>query len=116
MTETELKRKTILDKADDHRITQKAASEALGISERQVRRILRRYRKGGNEGLVSMQRGRPSNRRLKEEVEEKIKRFISQPMMTGFKPTLIREMLEEVSGIRVEAHTSFALYDFSFRS
>lgn len=105
MTEIELKRKTFLDKAIDRRITQKAASETLGISERQVRRLLRRYRKDGNEGLVSLQRGKPSNRRLKEEVVEQIREFINQPIMVGFKPTLMREKLEEAIGIRVSKET-----------
>lgn len=105
MTETELKRKTILDKAIDRRLTQKAASEALGISERQVRRLLKRYREDGNEGLVSQQRGKPSNRRLKEDIVEQIKQFINQPIMLGFKPTLMQEKLEEVTGIRVSKET-----------
>lgn len=105
MTETELNRKTFLDKAVDRRITQKAAAETLGISERQVRRLIRRYRQDGNEGLVSLQRGKPSNRRLKEEVVEQIRQFIHQPIMVGFKPTLMREKLEEVTGIRVSKET-----------
>lgn len=36
MTQEEFKRKTCLDKAIDRRITQKAAAETLGISERQA--------------------------------------------------------------------------------
>ncbi len=60
MTDEELKRKTYLDKAIDRRITQKAAAEALGISERQVRRLIRRYRQEGEAGLVSHRRGKPT--------------------------------------------------------
>ena len=105
MTETELKRKTYLDKAIDRRITQKAAAETLGISERQVRRLLRRYRQDGNEGLVSLQRGKPSNRQLKEEVVEQIRQFIHQPIMESFKPTFMREKLAEATGIQVSKET-----------
>lgn len=105
MTETELKRKTYLDKAIDRRLTQKAAAESLGISERQVRRLIRRYRQDGNEGLVSLQRGRPSNRRLKEELVAQIRQFIHQPIMENFKPTFMREKLEEATGIRVSKET-----------
>ena len=105
MTETELKRKTWIDKAIDKRITQKAVADSLGISERQVRRLISRYRERGDIGLVSGSRGKPGNRRLKEEVAEKIKQFISQPIMTGFKPTLMREKLEEIIGIRVSKET-----------
>ena len=105
MTETELKRKTTMDKTIDRRITQKTAAENLGISERQVRRLLRRYRQDGNEGLVSLQRGKPSNRRLKEEVVEQIRQFIHQPIMAGFKPTLMQEKLAETVGIHVSKET-----------
>jgi len=86
MTETELKRKTWIDKAIDKRITQKAVADSLGISERQVHRLISRYRERGDIGLVSGSRGKPGNRRLKEEVAEKIKQFISQPMMTVWIP------------------------------
>jgi len=61
MTREELKRKTYLDKAIDRRITQKAAAETLGISERQVRRLIRRYRQDGDAGLMSQQRGLPTS-------------------------------------------------------
>lgn len=105
MSEEELNRKTYLDKAIDRRITQKAAAEILGISERQVRRLIRRYRQDGNEGLVSLQRGKPSNRRLKEEVVEQIRQFVHQPIMVGFKPTFMQEKLVEVTGIQVSKET-----------
>ena len=42
MTSMELARKTEVERALDHRITQKEVAERLGISERQFRRILRR--------------------------------------------------------------------------
>ncbi|MEN6580417.1 MAG: helix-turn-helix domain-containing protein, partial [Anaerolineaceae bacterium] len=105
MTQEELKRKTYLDKAIDGRITQKAAAETLGISERQVRRLLKRYRRDGDAGLVSQQRGKPGNRRLKEEVVTQIRQFIHQPIMAGFKPTFMREKLAEATGIRVSTET-----------
>ncbi len=57
MTQEELKRKTYLDKAIDRRITQKAAAETLGISERQVRRLIRRYRQDVEAVLVLHQSG-----------------------------------------------------------
>ena len=53
MTQEELKRKTYLDKAIDWLITQKAAAETLGNRERQVRRLVRRYRQDGEGGNVA---------------------------------------------------------------
>jgi len=60
MTQEKPKRKTCSDKAIDGRSTQKAAVETLGISERQVRRLVRRYRQDDQAGLVSHQRGKPT--------------------------------------------------------
>ncbi|MFA5433627.1 MAG: ISNCY family transposase [Candidatus Paceibacterota bacterium] len=105
MTQEELKRKTYLDKAIDRRMTQKAAAEILGISERQVRRLIRRYRQDGSKGLVSLQRGKPSNRSLKEELVAQIRQFIHQPIMAGFKPTFMREKLAEATDIKVSKET-----------
>ena len=63
MTSKELARKTEVERALDHRITQKEAAARLGISERQFRRILRRYRQEGDGGLVSKKHRQPSNRK-----------------------------------------------------
>ena len=94
MTSKELARKTEVERALDHRITQKEAAERLGISERQFRRILRRYRQEGDGGLVSQKRGKPSNRKTDEKTRELAREFICDPMMKGFGPTLMTEKLE----------------------
>ena len=83
MTSKELARKTEVERALDRRITQKEAAERLGISERQFRRILRRYRQEGDGGLVSQKRGRPSNRKTDERTRELVREFICDPMMKG---------------------------------
>jgi len=44
----------------------------VGLSERQVRRILVRCRAEGDAGLVHWARGRPSNRRLSEVVRRRV--------------------------------------------
>ena len=61
MSNKELARKTEVERAIDHRITQTAAACKLGISERQFRRIVQRYRQEGDKGLVSRKRGKTSN-------------------------------------------------------
>ena len=81
MSEKELQRKTWIDKAIDKRISQKAVADTLEISERQARRLISRYRERGDIGLVSGSRGRPRNRRLNTAIAEKIKQFISEPVM-----------------------------------
>ena len=80
MTSKELARKKEVERALDHRITQKEAAERLGISERQFRRILRRYRQEGDGGLVSQKRGKPSNRKTDERTRELVREFICDPV------------------------------------
>jgi len=94
MTSKELARKTEVERALDHRLTQREAAARLGISERQFRRIVRRYRQEGDGGLVSRKRGKPSNRKTDAESREVVRKFICEPIMQGFEPTLIAEKLE----------------------
>ena len=108
MSEKELQRKTWIDKAIDKRISQKAVADKLGISERQVRRRISRYRERGDIGLVSGSRGRPGNRRLNADVAEKVRQFICEPLMTGFGPTLLRDKLFEMEGIALCIANLFA--------
>jgi transposase len=101
MTQEELKRKTIIECAIDKRITQRAGAEKLGTSERHFRRMLARYRKDGDIGLVSGHRGKPGNRKLGEEKRQTILEFIADPVFHDFGPTLLKEKLEETKGIVV---------------
>jgi transposase len=66
MSEKEEPRLGVMSKVKDKRISQKMAGEVLGLSERQVRRLLRVYEKEGPKGLTHKRRGRPSNRRTEE--------------------------------------------------
>jgi len=99
MTEEELKRKTIIEQAVEKRISQKEGARRLGISERHLRRILSRYRAKGDIGLVSGHRGKPSNNRMKEQLRNEVGKFVSEPIFSGFGPTLLNEKLAEYRGI-----------------
>ena len=57
MTEEELARKSEIERVTEKRSTQSEAAIKLGLSQRQLRRILQRYRKEGVSGLVSKKRG-----------------------------------------------------------
>ena len=105
MTSKELARKTEVERALDHRITQKEAAAKLGISERQFRRILRRYRQEGDGGLVSRKRRKPSNRKTDPETQDIVREFVCEPIMQGFGPTLMAEKLETLKGIRMSKET-----------
>jgi len=105
MTQEELNRKTIIEQAIDKRITQKVGAEKLGTSERHMRRLISRYRRYGDMGLVSEHRGKPSNHRMGEAKRDAIVKFIEDPIFADFGPTLLKEKLEEMKGLLISKET-----------
>lgn len=105
MTQEELNRKTMVERALDKRITQKEAAKKLNISERHIRRIIARYRQRGDPGLVSGHRGKPGNRKLAGDKREQIVEYIKDPLHGGFGPTFMMEKLEEYKGIKISKET-----------
>jgi len=99
MNAKELACKAEIERVEEKRTSQKDASARLGISERQFRRKLRRYRLEGLSGLVSKKRGVPSNRKMEEAIREIVEDFINDPLVRGFGPTLMAEKLEEIKAI-----------------
>lgn len=105
MSNKELARKTEVERVLEHRTTQRQAANKIGVTERQFRRILQRYRQEGDGGLVSRKRGKRSNRRTDAEIEEVVRGFVTDPIMQGFGPTLMAEKLEVKEGIRLSKET-----------
>ena len=70
MSKEEISRLEVMKLIQGKLKTQKEAGGILGISERQIKRLWRRYREEGAEGLVSRRRGKPSNNRMPEETKE----------------------------------------------
>ena len=87
MSKKELGRLEALVDLDAGRITAARAARLIGVSERQVFRLLRSYRASGAAGLVSRRRGRPSNRRHPDEVREAALAAIRE-RYADFGPTL----------------------------
>ena len=98
MKETE--RITIMDNLVAKRIKQKHASLQLGISVRQVQRMVKRYKEEGVVGLIHKSRGRVGNRTMSQEKKDQIVLLIRQ-QYADFGPTLAAEKLEEWHGITV---------------
>jgi transposase len=104
MNQADRDRLVALKKANDRKITQRQAAEELGISERQVRRVLARLRKVGDQAVLHGLRGR-SNRRIDEAQREKAIEILKQDVYKGFGPTLASEYLAKKHGIRVSKET-----------
>jgi len=100
MSEKEVNRLEVIQRVGEKRLKQKAAAELLGIGERQVKRLLRRYRQQGARGLVSKRRGKPSNNQMGEETLRKVLDQL-KGKYKGFGPTLACEKLVEVEGLKI---------------
>jgi transposase len=85
------------------------AAEMLGLSYRQSKRIWRRYREQGCEGLKHGNAGRESNRekpkKLRRRVLSLIQRKYSGSAGERFGPTLAAEHLAEEDGIGIDHET-----------
>lgn len=81
-------------------LTQVKAAEVLGITDRHIRRLVRRVREEGARGIVHRSRSRASPHRMLKELEERIAGVVEEKY-TGFGPTLASEKLFERDGIRI---------------
>ncbi len=89
----ERERLKILHEVEQGHLRQIDAADRLRLSDRQVRRLLGRLRDAGDRGLVHRLRGRPSNRKIPEEIEQRSLRRLRLPAYRGFGPTLAAEHL-----------------------
>lgn len=104
MSIREVKRLKALQSVIDRQITQHTAATMLGLSERQVRRLVKVVREQGDSGIVHASRGRPSNRRIPEEVRGRVL-SLYQGRYPDFGPTLATEKLLECDGIKISDET-----------
>jgi transposase len=104
MSGKELGRLEALVALEAGRTTVTRAASLIGVSARQVFRLLRAYRARGAEGLVSRRRGRPGNRRHPDEVREAALAAIRE-RYADFGPTLAAEKLAEVHDLRLGRET-----------
>ncbi|MFM0336875.1 ISNCY family transposase [Paraburkholderia fungorum] len=80
------------------------AAERLGLSVRQVERLVIRYRASGAAGLCSGRRDRPGNRKLDEGLAVRALTVIRE-RYADFGPTLACEKLHECHGITLSKET-----------
>jgi len=100
MSSKEIGRLEVMQKLSEKRMSQKEAGRVLDLSTRQVKRLLKSYRKQGASGLISKHRGRKSNNRLAEEVKKKALDLLKSKYK-GFGPTLAYEKLVEKESLTV---------------
>jgi transposase len=103
-TQGELKVLHVIRKAIDKVITQKEASETMDLSERQIRRKVKRIREEGDKGIIHKLRDRLSNRATPDKIRSKVLTLFKDKY-PDFGPTLASEKLFERDKIRVNDET-----------
>lgn len=104
MSHAEIDRLEVVQKITAKQITQVEAARLLGISYRQVKRIVKKYRQYGVASLASKRRGKPANNRITSTIKQKALALI-RDNYHDFAPTLAHEKLSERHGIRCSVET-----------
>lgn len=103
MSGRELKRLVVLSQVQAGKLRLRAASELLGISYRQLKRLWSRYQAEGDRGLVHGLRGKPANRQSESLLRERVLTRYRESY-GDYGPTLAAESLSE-EGIEVSVTT-----------
>ena len=98
MTTVEQRRAWVLTKVMAGELDVSEAADLLGLSERSVWRLKRRYAEEGPAGLVHRNRGRASPRRIDEAVRERV-RSLARGRYDGANDSHLAELLAEHDGI-----------------
>ena len=93
----ELDRVSIIQDVIGKRLRQHQAARRLGLSVRQVKRLVRRYREFGAEGLVSGHRGKTPGNARSLSVRQAVLSLVRE-RYRDFGPTLASEKLLEIHG------------------
>ena len=103
-SQEELRRLHVVRKVQEKLIKQVEAGEILGLSLRQVRRIVKRVGGEGARGVIHRSRGRRSNRAFPDEVKDRVVELYREKY-EGFGPTLAAEKLLEGDGVELSEET-----------
>ena len=104
MSAQELERLKTIQRVIDKKITQIIASEYLGLTVRQIKRLVRQYKQHGASGLVSKHRGQSSNRKYTDAKIGIIKQLV-ETRYYDFGPRFAAEKLFDLHGIKVSKET-----------
>ena len=104
MSVEEIDRLKLLELVNDKRLSSTQAGVLMGLSRRQVYRLLKKYQKDGPAGLVSKRRGLQSNRAYPKEFRQYAIAIVREKY-SDFGPTLAAEKLFEKHSISISKET-----------
>ncbi|MGX0878382.1 transposase [Roseovarius sp. MBR-154] len=104
MSERELNRIEVLSQVSQGRMTAVTAANVLGLSRRQVHRLLKTFQADGPAAIRHKARGRASNNRIDPAIRDFAVTLVRETYI-DFGPTLAAEKLEEDHGLKVSRET-----------
>lgn len=104
MKRKDAERLRVIQKIIDKHLRQDEAGEILGLCERQVRRVVVAVRERGPAGVIHGSWGKPSRRKVAEQVKAKILSLVKE-RYEDFGPTLAVETMAERREARVSRET-----------
>jgi biotin operon repressor len=105
MSQEERDRLEWLKRAKDKVISQRKAAEKMGVSDRWVRKLLKRMKREGDRVVVHGLRRRASNRKIAAQVQAQAIEILKQPGWHDFGPTYAQEQLAKRYGIELSDET-----------
>ena len=104
MSARELNRVEVISQVSQGRMTATNAANVLGLSRRQVHRLLSKFHTNGPAAIRHKARGRASNNRIDPAVREFAVTLVKENYI-DFGPTFAAEKLEEDHGLKVSRET-----------
>jgi hypothetical protein len=104
MSQKELKRLHVIRKAIDKCLKQREAAELLDLSQRQIRRLVKRVRQESDKGIIHRLRGTKSHHSIAEAIKQRTL-ALCRGKYAGFNPTFASEKLFERNKIRISRET-----------
>ncbi len=104
LSQKELKKLHVIRKVLDRVVKQIEAAEMLSLSDRQIRRLIKRVKVEGDAGMGHKLRGKASGRKLPMKIRDKVIKLY-RGKYKGFGPTLAAEKLHEMEDIRISDET-----------
>ena len=104
VSERELQRIEVLAQIDDGRLNVQSGAHVLGLTRRQVFRLLKRYRTDGAAAIRHKARGKTPNNKFHKAKRDYALALVRESY-ADFGPTLAAEMLAEQHGFKVSRET-----------
>jgi len=104
MSMKELRRLQVIHQVMERKMTQGTASGLLELTDRQIRRIVKRVRELGEKGIAHRSRGKRSNRAIDGTIKTRVMKLYGTTY-ADFGPTLAAEKLRERDRIPISDET-----------